>query len=443
MKDDFTTGSIYRKLYVFSLPILLTNLLQISMQLINSLWVGNLLGSSALAAVTNGATVMTVVLAFIIGINNATLTVFGQLKGKNDVNEIKSYLSTYVILLAVLSFVVSGFGYIFVESLLTLLNTPLSLMEPAKEYLRISFVGTIFLVFYNFIGSVLRAFGDSKTPLYFVLMATILNAVLDPLFIAGFGFGVAGAAYATIVAQALTFLYSLDYIARRFKQHTFKLQVPKFIEIKTIFRLGIPSGVQMVVIHAGMTVILSVVNTFGEGVVAGFGAAQRLDSIILLPAMALGTAVNAMTAQNIGANRWDRVGETSKAGMVYNLSIMFVIALALFVFAEPLVKLFIRDSDSVAFGSMYLKVIAFFYPFLGINFILNGAVRGSGAMFHVLILNIISLWLLRVPITAFAANQWGEIGIPLGIGTSFFISSFFAMAYYRWGSWRRLKLFTD
>lgn len=441
MKEDFTEGSIYRKLYLFSLPILLTNIMQASMQLINSLWVGNLLGSTALAAVTIGATVMSVVLAFVLGINNATLTIFAQLRGRNNQDEIKSYLSTFVILLLSLSLIVGGFGYIFVEPILALLNTPGSIVQMAKEYLQINFIGTLFLVGYNFIGTALRAFGDSKTPLYFVLLATVLNAILDPLFIAGFDMGVRGAAFATVLAQTLTFIWSLIYIARRFKHHSFKFRPPKWMEVKTILKLGVPSGIQMVVIYAGMTVILSVVNTFGESTVAGFGAAQRLDSIILLPAMALGTAVNAMAAQNIGANKWQRVEQTSKAGILYNIGIMLAIAVILFVLAEPLVKLFIRDRESVVFGALYLKTIAFFYPFIGLNFILNGIVRGAGAMFHVLILNIISLWILRVPFTYLAASHFGEIGIALGMGCSFLISALFSIAYYRWGSWRKKELF--
>ncbi|RHW43619.1 MATE family efflux transporter [Neobacillus notoginsengisoli] len=441
MKQDFTEGSIYRKLYLFSLPILLTNLLQASMQVINSLWVGNLLGSTAFGAVTIGTTVMTVVLAFVLGINNATLTIFAQLKGKDDQNEIKSYLSSFVILLIALSLAVGGFGYIFAKPLLALLNTPDSIIPIAKRYLQINFIGTLFLVGYNFIGTVLRAFGDSRTPLYFVLLATVLNAGFDPLFIAGFGMGVAGAAYATVLAQTLAFLYSLFYLGRRFKHHSFKFQVPKWVEIKTILRLGIPSGIQMIVIYAGMTVILSVVNTFGESTVAGFGAAQRLDSIILLPAIALGTAVNAMAGQNIGANKWQRVSLISKAGVLYNTGVMLAIAVILFIWAEPLVKLFLKDQESVAFGTVYLRTIAFFYPFIGLNFIFNGIVRGAGAMFHVLILNIISLWILRVPLTYVAASLYGEIGIALGIGISFLISCLFSVGYYRWGSWRKKQLF--
>lgn len=442
MKRDFTQGSIPRQLLLFSLPILMTNLLQAAILLINGLWVGNLLGSEAFAAVTIGTTVVMVVLAFVLGMNNATLTIFAQLKGAGDQQGINHYLSTFSLLLLILSLAIGILGYLFSPAILELLNTPESIADRVKVYLQINFVGTLFLVGYNFIGTVLRAFGDSKTPLYFVLIATLLTTVLAPLFIAGFKLDVAGAAYAIVVAQAVAFIYSLIYLANRSVQSSFRFSVPKWIEIKTILALGIPSGIQMMVIYAGMAVILSLVNTFGEAVVAGFGAAQRLDSIVLLPGVALGAAVNAMAAQNIGAQNWSRVSHIAKMGIIYNTVVMLAISAILFIFARPLVTLFIQEQDSTEFGIHYLRTIALFYPFIGLNFILNGIVRGAGAMFQVLALNIISLWLLRIPLSYWMTALFGESGVALGIGLSFMLSCGFSMAYYRWGNWRNKQLFT-
>lgn len=410
------------------------------MQLINGLWVGNLLGSSAFAAVTVGTTIMMVVLAFVLGVNNATLTVFAQLRGGGNQTAIHAYLNAFVILLVALSAIIGLLGFVFAEALLDLLNTPAAIAEAAKQYVQINFIGTFLLVGYNFIGTVLRAFGDSKTPLYFVLLATVLTTVLAPLFIAVLGMGVAGSAYALVLAQAMAFLYSLFYLRGKFRGHSFKPHLPKLIEVKTILQLSVPSGVQMIVIYAGISVILALVNSLGADAVAGFGAAQRLDSIVLLPAVALGTAVNTMAAQNIGANEWPRVERIAKVGVLYNVTIMLAIAALLFIGAEPLVSLFVQDADSVAFGASYLRTIAFFYPFIGLNFIFNGIVRSAGAMFQVLILNIISLWVLRVPLAYAATSLYGEAGVALGIGISFLISCVFSFAYYRWGGWRNKRL---
>lgn len=412
------------------------------MQLINGLWVGNLLGSEAFAAVTVATTIMMVVLAFVLGINNATLTIFAQLRGKGNQTEIDAYLNAFVIILGSLSLIVGLAGYLSAEPLLRLLNTPDAIIARARTYLQINFAATFLVIGYNFIGTVLRAFGDSKTPLYFVIVAIILTALLGPLFMAGLNLGIAGAAYAIVFAQAIAFVYSVLFLARKFSGHAFSLQVPNRTEIKVILELGIPSGAQMIVIYAGMSVILAIVNSLGPHAVAGFGAAQRLDNIILLPALALGTAVTAMAAQNIGVERWQRVGRIAKVGVLYNIGIMFSIASLLFIFAEPLVRLFIKDQDSLAFGINYLRTIAFFYPFIGLNFILNGIVRGAGAMFQILILNIISLWILRVPLTYWATSIYGETGVALGIGMSFSVSCLFSVANYYWGGWRSKKLFT-
>ncbi len=441
--DDFTVGSIPRKLFLFSLPIMLTNLLQASMQLVNGLWVGNLLGSAAFAALTVSTAVLVVMLAFVLGMNNATLTIFAQLRGADDEGGINTYLGAFALLLVALSAVIGIAGYLFAGRLLVLLNTPPSIIDEATIYLRINFAGTLFLVAYNFVGTLLRAFGDSRTPLYFVLLATVLAAVLAPLLIAGLGLGVDGAAWAMVIAQAAAFLYSVLYLARRPERFPFRPRRPGLVEFRTILQLGIPSGVQMIVIYAGTAVIVSLVNTFGDSVVAGFGAAQRLDSIILLPAVALGTAVNTMAAQNIGANHWPRVAQITRTGVVFNVGVMMALSGVLLAGAEPLVTLFIQDPDSVSFGVSYLRTIALFYPFIGLNFIFNGVVRGSGAMFQVLALNIISLWILRVPLAYGLASLIDEQGIALGIGISFLLSSLFSIAYYRWGGWREKELLRE
>lgn len=420
---------------------MLTNLLQVSYQFIDSLWVGNLLGADALGAVTISTTVVVTVLSFIIGINNAALTILSQQKGKADKSGLKAYLNAFVVVLGLLSILAGVVGYLFSQQILLLMNTPLGILNEAKAYLQINFLGILFLMGYNFISTVLRAFGDSKTPLKFVMIAAILNTILDPVFISVFNWGIEGAALATILSQGIAFLLGFIYIIR-LKLIPFTLPVlPKWEEVKLILKLGIPSGLQMTVIYAGITAILTVVNSFGGAVVAGFGTSQRIDSLITLPAMALGTAVNSMAGQNIGANRWDRVREIAIYGALFNFIIMLSIAILVFLLAAPLTRLFIQEENAVTFGANYLKTIAFFYPFIGLNFILNGIVRGSGAMYQVLILNILSFWVLRYPLTLICSSFIGQNGIALGMGISFIISSLFSFSYYKWGNWKKKQLF--
>lgn len=438
---DFTEGNIFKQLLRFSWPIMLTNLLQTSYQLIDSLWVGNLLGANALGAVAVSGTILFTVLSFIIGLNNAALTILSQQKGKDNEIGLKRYLNAFVVILTTIAVGLGAIGYFFSEQFLSVLGTPEVMMEQAKAYLQINFLGILFLFGYNFISTVLRALGDSKTPVRFVMIAVALNAALDPIFISVFNWGVEGAAYATVLSQGVAFLYGLIYILSK-KLAPFSMPtLPAKAEVGLILNLGIPSGLQMSVISAGSAAIMSVVTGFGGGVVAGFSAAQRLDSLLMLPAHALSTSVSSMAGQNIGVKNWSRVKGIAKYGVHYNFSIMFAIGIVVVFLAEYGVRLFIRDEAAVAFGKTYLQIIALCYPFLGINFILNGIVRAAGAMYQVLVLNIISFWVLRYPLTALFAKVFGEIGIAIGMGASFVISSVIAMLYYRFGKWREKELF--
>ncbi|WP_249869402.1 MATE family efflux transporter [Oceanobacillus saliphilus] len=440
-QHDFTQGNILKQLFVFSGPIILTNLLQTSYQFIDSLWVGNLLGASALGAIGVSTTIIFIVLSFIIGLNNAALTILSQQKGKDNEEGLKSYLNAFVVLLTTIAIVLGLIGYVFSEQFLLLLGTPVEMMEQANAYLQINFLGILFLFGYNFISTVLRSLGDSKTPLRFVTLAVMLNIVLDPLLISGFNWGVEGAAYATILSQGIAFLYGVTYMLRK-KLAPFSIpQLPKRREVALILNLGIPSGLQMSVISAGSAAIMSVVTVFGGGVVAGFSAAQRLDSVLMLPAHALSTAVSSMAGQNIGVRNWDRVKDIAKYGVLYNFSVMFLVGIIVAFFAEYGIRLFIREEEAVEFGTRYLQIIALCYPFLGINFILNGIVRAAGAMYQVLVLNIISFWVLRYPLTALFAKGYGEIGIAIGMGISFIVSSLIAILYYHFGKWRQKDLF--
>ncbi len=438
---DFTKGNIWADLFYFSAPIMFANLLQVSYQFVDSLWVGNLLGSNALGSVAVAGTVIFTVLSFIIGINNTTLTILSQQKGKGNDEGLQSYVNAFIVTLSGLAILMGITGYLLAEPILNLLSTPESMMEDATIYLRINASGILFLVGYNFISTVLRAVGDSKTPLLFVSIAVVLNIVLDPLFISTFGMGIQGAALATILSQGFSFIFGVVYII---KQGLIPLKwpsKPEWQEVKLILHLGIPSGLQMAVISAGSAAIMSVVASHGEGVVAGYSAAQRLDSLFLLPAHALSATVNSMAGQNIGAGLWSRVKKIALFATVYNAIIMFVFAGLIVFFASFGIQLFIRDQEAVRFGARYLTIVAFFYPFLGINFVLNGIVRASGAMYQVLILNLLSFWLLRYPLSYLFSKWLGEDGIAYGIGVSFMLSSLFAFGYYRFGKWRTKQIF--
>ena len=420
---------------------MLANLLQTSFQLVDSLWIGNLLGTEALAAVSVSAVIVFTALSFVIGMNNAALAILSQQKGRRDEAGLERYLNAFVVILFLLAVVLSVAGYLLSGTLLEVLGTPEAILDQAREYLQVTFLGILFLFGYNFISTVLRALGDSRTPMRFVLVAVLLNAVLDPLFI--LAWGIRGAALATVLSQGIAFGYGLLHVTRRRLAPFRRPSLPAWSEVRTILNLGIPAGLQMAVIAAGSAAIMSVVTGFGAAVVGGFGAAQRIDSLIMLPAQALGIAVSSMAGQNIGSRNWDRVGRISRVGVAYNLAIMVAVALVVVLLARPAVSLFLRDPEAVEFGTSYLRVVALCYPFLGVNFVLNGVVRAAGAMYQVLALNFISFWVLRFPLTWLFARWFGESGIALGMGASFIVSSAVAYLYFRFGRWREKELFAD
>lgn len=438
---DFTSGSTLRQLVTFSGPIMAANLLQASYQLIDNLWVGNLLGAQALGAVAISSVIIFTVFSFAIGMNNAALAILSQQRGRRDDESLKRYLNAFVVILFTGSILLGAGGFFASDALLQLLGTPEEILTPAREYLQITFLGMLFLFGYNFISTVLRALGDSRTPLRFVALAVLLNAVLDPLFIHTLGLGVRGAAIATVLSQGFAFLYGVVHVARRRLVPLQAPHLPSWVEVRKIVGLGIPAGLQMSVISAGAAAVMSVVATFGPEVVGGFGAAQRLDSLIMLPAQALGVSVSSMAGQNIGSRNWQRVGEIARVAVVYNLVIMVAIALVVIAVADGAIALFVGEGEAADFGAQYVRIVALCFPFLGINFVLNGIVRASGAMYQVLLLNIISFWVLRYPLTAMFADLFGEIGIGMGMGASFIISSGVAFAYFRYGGWRKKQLF--
>lgn len=440
---DFTEGPIAGKMLWFAGPMFLGNVLQTSYQFVDSLWVGNLLGADALAALSISSPITFAVLSFMIGMNATTLTILSQHRGRNDYEGIRKSLNAFVVILGSLSLVLGVVGYVGSEFSLKLIGTPTQLLPLAKTYLQINFLGIIFLLGYNFISTVLRALGDSKTPLNIVVIAVVLNAVLDPLFIAVFDRGMSGAAYATVAAQGIAFLYGVIFCIRTGRVPFTRPTVPEKKYARAVLRLGLPGGLQMVAISSGQVVIMSVVASFGATVLAGVGAAQRIESFIMIPAQTLGAAVTSMAGQNIGANLWERVKAISVTGLSMIALCSLFLSTLVFLNAELLISMFVSDMNTIAFGTSYLKVTAFFFTFLGVNFVLNGIVRSSGAMFQVLVLNIISFWVLRFPLVYVVSRYFGAIGIAYGYSASLVVSSIIATAYYLVGNWRHVKIYAD
>jgi putative MATE family efflux protein len=361
---DFTEGSILRHLIVFSVPMLLGNLLQALYNTVDSIWVGRFLGPHALAAVSVGFPIIFALIAMVNGITMATTILVSQYFGAQQHERLVRTITNSLILLTVLGLMISVIGVAFRRPLLELINTPPEIIDMAAEYLAIFMAGLIGMFLYNVASAVLRGLGDSRTPLRFLAYATILNIILDPLFIFGVGpipkMGVAGVALATIIAQGISALVSLRYLyvksgLLQYEPGMFRID---WDLTALTFRIGLPAGIQQVLVSLSAVVVNSIVNSFGATVIAGFGAASRLDQFAFLPSMTMGLAVSALVGQNLGAGKPERVAETVKWSAILASSITAIVSVIAILRPDILMVLFTQDEAVLAEGSRYLRYVS-------------------------------------------------------------------------------------
>lgn len=440
---DLTEGNVFKHLLYFSFPLLIGNVIQSLNQLIDAFWVGRFVGPHGLAAVAVSGPVVFVLLAFVFGFVIATSTMVAQYKGAKDDEALQKTIDSSNKSLALAALFFTGVTIACTPFILTLLQTPPEIFDMAQQYLMIIFSGLFFLGGYNYLSAILRGVGDSKTPLYFLIIAVVLNIILDPILIIGLGpvpeLGVAGAALATVISQGVAFMLGLIYIKRKdlgFKMSFLKAKITSFYLTKMI-KMGIPAGMQQVIVSTAVVAVLGAINMQGADVVAGFGTAQRLDAFIFLPAMSLGLAVSAMVGQNIGAGKWDRVPQIVRSGIFLSFAITGVLCTLLFIFREQALAVFTDDPNVIYEGANYLKIVVFtFIPF-SFMFIITGVLRGAGDMMWGLILTAVSLWVIRVPLVYILAIPYGVDGIWYGMAASFVLAYVVAGAYYLTGNWKK------
>lgn len=441
---DFTEGNIPRHLVTFSIPMLLGNLLHALYNTVDSIWVGQFLGAEALAAVSVGFPVIFALVALIMGITMATTVLVSQYFGARRDADVVRTVNNSLLLLTVFGTAVTVIGILFRRPLLALINTPPEIMEPAASYLGVFLVGLVPMFLYNAVGAILRGLGDSRTPLKFLAYATGLNIVLDPLLIFGPGplpaLGINGAALATVISIVMSAVISLHYLYLRsgivsYRPGTFRLD---WELTKTTFRIGLPSGAQQVFVSLASVVVGSLVNRFGATVVAGFGAAARLDMIAFMPAMSIGLAVSAVVGQNLGAGQARRVSETVRWAMILSGSLTLLVALVAFFAPRALMVLFTQDQAVLAEGSLYLRYMAFSYVPLALMFAMAGVLRGAGDTVPPMLITLGALWVVRVPAATYLSTYlgMGVAGIWLAIAISPYVGLILYYTYYRTGRWK-------
>jgi len=435
---DLTTGKPGKLILQFATPMLIGNVFQQMYNVTDSIIVGKFLGKEALAAVGASFPLIFMLISFIIGIATGFTIIIAQYFGAKDMEKIRRSIDTMYIFLFFASILIMILGIAFSGAIFRLIRLPEEVIPQATLYMNIYLTGMIFFFGFNGTSAVLRGLGDSKTPLYFLVISTLTNIVFDLLFIVVFKWGIEGAAWATVLSQAGAFITLILYLNR--KHEMVKLTWRKMIWDKIIFlqsvRIGVPTGFQQTFVSLGMLALLRIVNDYGTIAVAAYSVAGRIDGLAALPAMNFGQALSSYTGQNIGANKIPRV----KLGLVATLYMSTIVAvvtsLLVMLFREPLMALFTNDPEVIAIGARYLLIVGGFYIMFSGMFVIGGVMRGAGDTIVPMFITLFSLWIIRIPIAWFLSDRIGIDGIWWAIPIAWFFGMAFSYIYYRMGKWK-------
>ena len=373
MKQDMTVGNPAKTLIVFAIPMILGNLFQQLYSLVDSMIVGRFVGEEALAAVGSCFAITMLFIAVAIGASMGASVIVSQLFGAKRYGEMKKAISTALISLLIVSILCTGIGLLVKDGLLGLLDTPENIFRDASTYMRIYFLGMPFMFLYNALSSIYNALGDSKTPLGFLIFSSVLNVGLDLWFVIEYGMGVAGVAWATLIAQGVSAALSFVVLVWKLQRMLKSLEqdaadagesgwysFPLFV---MMLKVAVPSIIQQSIVSISMMSVQNIVNQYGSSVVAGYAAAQKIDSVAIMPMQAVGNAMSSFTAQNIGAKQYERVQKGYRASypmiFIINAAIWIVLRLG----GEPFLGLFLESgSGSVAMqtGLDYLSLVSVF-----------------------------------------------------------------------------------
>jgi putative MATE family efflux protein len=437
--QDLTNGKEGKLIFQFAAPMLLGNVFQQLFSVVDSIVVGRYIGKEALAAVGASFPVIFVMVSMIIGLVMGTTVVISQYFGAKDYVKVKRAIDTMYVYSAIASVITTTAGIIFSEPLLRLLGLPEEIMPQATQYLRIYLSGTAIFFGYNGTSAVLRGLGDSKTPLYFLIIASFANIIFVLLFVAVFKWGVAGAAYATLLANGLAFGLAIYWLNRTHKIIRFAIKGLHFDRevFRHSIRIGLPTGIQQTLVAIGGLALLGIVNKFGTNVIAGFSVASRLDAIATVPAMSFSQAISTFVGQNIGANKTDRIRAGLKSTVMMSGIVTIVTSLFIVLTGHALMSLFTSDSEVIRLGNQYLTIVSSFYIMFTLLFIYTGVMRGAGDTLIPMFFSLLSLWIIRIPMAWFLSGKIGVSGIWWSIPAGWFIGLLLAFLYYKSGRWKR------
>ena len=430
---DMTVGDPVKHILLFALPALVGNVFQQVYNIADSIIVGRYVGPDALAAVGSSASITFLFFALCNGIGSGGGIIVSQFYGAGDDNMTKNCIvnTGFIMLLVPVLFGVTG--YLTTPWLLRVLSTPEDIFADAAMYVRYMCIGLLFVSLYNYLASMLRALGDSRTPLYFLILSTILNVVLDIVLVYNFKMGIKGAAIATIIAQFIATVTCGVYACKtnpyfKLKKEDFKLSAQMSYKV---IRLGVPMSLQFALISVSAMAVQKVVNAYGTVVIAAFTATNRIEQLIHQPYTTLGASLATFCGQNYGAKKYDRVYMGYKKGLLIMIVLTSVMFITMQLFGGAITSLFVTDETVISLGAMGLRITSWFYPALGLIYVVRGVLTGVGDAFFALfngIVEVIGRFTLPILMTAYMGM--GKTGIWASAGVVWVLSG--VTAWYRY-----------
>ena len=377
---DMTEGTIWKHLITFAFPLFVGNIFQQLYNTVDSVIVGNFVGADALGAVTSTVPIVLTLIGTFVGMSMGAGVVISQYFGAKDIENLRKSTHTATVATVILSLIIAAIGYFSTPFLLRMMNTPESVFKEAVVYLQIFSLGLGGLMLYNMGAAILRAVGDSRRPLYYLILASILNIFLDLLFVIKFEAGVAGVAYATILAQYISSLAIFTRLFRSKECHSLTWREMKinFEILKRIIKIGFPAGLQMALTSFSNVFVQSYINAYGAAATAGWGIYVRVDAFVTLSTQSMSMAITTFVGQNAGARRPDRIRQGLWECKKISLSISITLITILYLSAPFIASLFNRDAQVLHYGVLFLRLNTLFDPFNVLNQTHAGALRGVG-----------------------------------------------------------------
>ena len=440
---DMTKGNPMQLLIQFSLPLLVGNIFQQLYNMVDSIIVGNFVGANALGAIGTTNSLNFFFFSLVAGLSVGIGIIVAQYFGFGDEEKVKDAIGNSIWIITICSVIMAIIGFVTARPILVLLDTDPVILNDAVAYLKVVSIGIVCVGFYNGVSGILRALGDSKTPLIFLIVASVLNVILDLIFVLSFGWGVVGAGVATAFSQLISALACIIYA---YKSNTYFKLKKKNIKlngsiIKKSCKLGIPVALQNSLIAFSLIVLQKVVNGYGATFTTAFTVVSRIETLVQQPFMSLGAAVSTYTGQNIGAGLKDRVRKGFNSAKLVSSIFALAIGVVFWIFAPSIASIFGKDADVIRIGANGLRITCCFYIFLGLIYTTRNVLNGAGdAMFSLFtgIVECIGRVGFAYPMTLIPFM--GKYGVFYATGLTWFLNGMFSLIRYKCGKWKKIDV---